>query len=166
MKAQALLLTCLLLPAMAHAEVGIGGSIRSGESDIYLPIDLGSLRIEPFIGWTRYHSENGFGGYTSEYRDFGVGVFGHGTLSDNIQLIGGARAVYVRYAGFGDQTGYRIEPTLGAEYFLTPRFSVALENFYSYQKLKGDVQISPGVSQSSETETQGTASRIIARLMF
>jgi hypothetical protein len=153
-----------LFPAVSFADVGVGASVQGGDATIYVPFGVGeNLRVEPYISWIHHKQETDLGTLEYEYRTLGVGVFARGQVADSLSLLGGARAAYQTFEfAAGEEDGYRIEPTIGAEYFVTPRVSVAVEEYFYYQDLDGDNSF----GDEEEVRDTGTGNRIILRLMF
>lgn len=115
------LLICLFLfsvPAAA-AKVGLGASVKDGDSSIYVPIDISPrFRIEPYVRQYGYDSSIGPVGSVARDPGFGTslgtislsssstvdnydslslgtGVFGLTRLADNAAIYYGARVAYV-----------------------------------------------------------------------
>lgn len=138
--------------------MGIGGSIRSDDTAIYLPIEISpALRVEPFFQWSE--TETTPGG-TTETRQLGAGGFFRFDVYDHLQTYAGGRLSFVdmEFAGT-DVDGFRIEPTAGVEFWATPRFSLALEAFLYWQDLDGSNPAGAAV----ETESNGSSTRLLVR---
>ena len=168
MKTLALLAAALLMPALSQAaqpqgvKVGIGGSVRSDDTSIYVPIDVSPVfRVEPFFGLSKTDLTVGGASTSSESRTLGAGGFLRLDLHERIQTYFGGRLAYVEVdAGGSNLDGFSVEPTAGAEFYVTERVSVALEAFLYYQNLDG----SNGAGAAVEEENTGTDTRLLVRL--
>lgn len=138
--------------------MGLGGSLRSDDASIYLPIEISPLlRVEPFFQWSE--TEQTPGGST-EYRQLGAGGFFRFEVHDNLQTYAGGRLSFVDMEfGGGDLDGFAIEPTVGVEFWATPRFTLALEAYLYWMDLDG----SNGAGAALENESTGTDTRILLR---
>lgn len=180
-----LLIVILAASGAVAATVGVGVSVRSGDTSIYVPVDTGnSIRIEPFVRAYKSSSNTRYSSFSSDYEDsyiyYGVGIFGKSSINDNSNTYYGARIAYTAseyessdsdgYSSKSDLSGYEIAPTLGLEYYITEKFSVGAEAEWYYAKLDGDRKsISPfsGVSTSDEErESTGTNTRVLVRFFF
>ena len=168
MKRLTLLAAALLMPALTQAapppqdvKVGIGGSVRSDDAAIYLPIELSpAFRLEPFFAWSETETTTGGASFNSESRFLGAGGFFRMAVHERVQTYVGGRLAYVEMeAGAMDVDGFSVEPTVGAEFFVTNRFSVALEAFLYRQELDGTNGGAP-----TETESTGSDTRLLVRL--
>jgi len=167
MKKLALFAAGLLMPALSQAaqpqgvKAGIGGSLRSDDALIYLPIEVGPVfRVEPFFGWSKMDLTVGGASTSSESRVLGAGGFFRLDLHERIQTYFGGRLAYVEVDnGGGDLDGFDIEPTVGAEFYVTERVSVALEAFLYYQNIDG----SNGGGAAVEQENTGSDTRLLVR---
>ena len=156
----------------AEVDAGVGISIESDDSTIYIPIDIGdSVRIEPGV---RY-SETEIGSQLkADVLDLSVGVFKLLPIRESIRLYFGGRLAYVQaeivenypddlFDSNTDEDGYRISPTLGFEYQVTERFSVGGEAEWFYLDMDRDGGLNaPGLDQKE----QGTETRILFRFKF
>ncbi len=156
----------------AEVDAGVGISIESDDSTIYIPIDIGdSVRIEPGV---RY-SETEIGSQLkADVLDLSVGVFKLLPIRESIRLYFGGRLAYVQaeleenhpeinFQSKSEDDGYRISPTLGFEYQVTERFSVGGEAEWFYLDMERDDDSNvPGVDQKE----QGTETRILFRFKF
>ena len=157
------------------ADVGIGVSIQSDDSLIYLPIDINKqIRLEPSIRYVKDEQEFGNGsGFEQESIELGIGVFGLASIGESIRAYYGGRLAYVNnefeqsnvfigggiFLTEGDSDGYRISPTLGFEYLINERLSIGAEAEYFFQDLEGD-------DNGTDRETSGTDTRLIVRFKF
>lgn len=165
MKELALVAAGMLLPAFSQAaeqgtRIGVGASIRSDDAAIYLPIDVSpSFRVEPYFLWSEQETTTGGTTTNFETRMLGAGGFFRLGLRDHLETYLGGRLAYVEQeSGFADVDGFSVEPTLGVEYFVTGRFSLALEAFLYRRELDGT---SAGLA--TETETTGNGTRLLVR---
>jgi hypothetical protein len=177
------------------ADAGLGVSLRSDDAWIYVPIDIGKVRLEPSVRYvdsesTSVSSDASFPFPFSETRttdarsfELSVGVFGLGNLLENVRVYYGARLAYidstqterirrqiassVTETTFDiDSDGYRVSPTLGFEYAFNRRFSIGAEAEWFYQDSDADLKQSNGDPSSGEGTQTGTASRVIVRFYF
>ena len=156
----------------AEIDAGVGISIESDDSTIYIPIDIGdSIRIEPGV---RY-SETEIGSQLkADVLDLSVGVFKLLPIRESIRLYFGGRLAYVQaeieqdysddvFDAKSEEDGYRISPTLGFEYQVTERFSVGGEAEWFYLDMDRD----DGLDVSGvEQKEQGTETRVLFRFKF
>lgn len=137
--------------------MGIGGSLRSGDSAVYLPIEISpAFRIEPFFAWSETDLTPGG---ALESRQLGAGGFFRFELHENLQTYAGGRLSFVEVeSGGADLDGFRVEPTIGVEFWATPRFTLALEAFLYREDLDGS---NGGVAV--ESESTGSDTRLLVR---
>jgi hypothetical protein len=169
MKNIALLAAGLLVPGLSTAaQVGIGGSVRSDDSAIYIPINVTpGFRLEPFFNWLDTETTSSGTTFSLEGRTLGVGGFFQMNLHERVQTYLGGRLGYFEAevsGGLGteDSEGFSIEPTLGAEFFVTDRFSVALEAFLYHRETDADSSF----AGSEESESTGTDTRLLVRFFL
>jgi hypothetical protein len=138
--------------------MGLGGSIRSDDTAIYLPIEISpAFRVEPFYQWSETDSTPGS---STETRQLGAGGFFRFEVYDHLQTYAGGRLSFVEMEfGGGDLDGFSIEPTVGIEFWATQRFSLALEAFLYWQDLDGN----NGAGAAVENEASGSSTRLLVR---
>lgn len=138
--------------------MGLGGSLRSGDAAIYLPIEISPLlRIEPFFQWSETEITPG---PATESRQLGAGAFFRFDVHDNLQTYAGGRLSFVDLeTGGGDLDGFAVEPTVGVEFWATPRVTLALEAYLYWLDLDG----SNGAGAAVENESTGSDTRILLR---
>lgn len=159
-KQLALSIALLTTSGMASAEgtkVGLGVSVKSDDTKIYLPIDVSqSIRIEPSIEYIKVDSNGDY-----DLIEFSVGVFGLAPVSSDIGIYYGARIGYLDFDsdGAGDVDGYSFSPTIGLEYWVNERFSIAAEAEWSYVNLDGD-------NGFSDTKSNSTDTNLLVRYFF
>lgn len=175
MKKLALLALLALVPAVANAApgnpytsqsaqqrdgvfMGLGGSLRSDDASIYLPIEISPmLRVEPFFQWSETDLPSGV---SAESRQLGAGGFFRFDLHDHLQTYAGGRLSFVDVeSGGADLDGFALEPTVGVEFWATSRFSLALEAYLYWRDLDG----SDGAGNAVESESTGSNTRILLR---
>jgi hypothetical protein len=172
-------------------DVGLGVSINSFDTAVYLPIRFAKgLILEPFISYNsgnikskpiEYGYSNSF---ESSRLDIGMGLFKAQDIIEKVNVYYGLRLSYIKaksddyYNGYvtsstnTDVSGYKIAPTLGFNYSLTPDFLVGLEAewFYSYAdgKEKRYYENPENYIEVSDTEykDQGTNTRVFVRYFF
>lgn len=138
--------------------MGIGASIRDGDPSIYLPIEISpAFRVEPFFAWSEV--DTGAGGST-ESRQAGAGGFFRFDLHEQLQTYAGGRLAFVEMEDPAQELdGFRIEPTVGVEFWATRRFTLALEAFLYLEDLDG----STAGGLAVERESTGTDTRLLVR---
>jgi hypothetical protein len=164
----------------AAAEVGLGVSIRSNDSTIYVPIEIGdSFRIEPLLRYARSKSESTTSGFRleSDSRTYsiGTGLFALTSLGESITLYYGGRLSYMSQRASGtslemgpfgpsyltirsEADGFSVAPTVGLEYHLAKFFSIAGEAALTHTDIDGDDNL--------ESKTTSTTSNIVFRYRF
>jgi hypothetical protein len=174
MKKLAFCAVAMLVPALSQAvEMGIGASARSDDATIYLPINLNpGLRVEPFFSFGESETSSPTSTVSIESRELGVGVFARFEAADRIQPYFGGRLSYVETettlsftapivtSSTSDLDGFRLEPALGVEFFVTPNVAVGLEAFLFIESLDGT-----NAGASYEDESNGTGTRLLLRIM-
>ena len=164
-----LLLTAALalLPAMAHADVGVGASLRDRDSAIYVPIEsTPELRVEPYFAWSD-DDRSGGGTLSVETLTVGIGLFRKLEIRDRTQVYLGGRLGFMQFkakdSALADQQaeGYALEPTLGIEYRVVDQIAVAFEALLYYRETNNEAGNSEFDSRST-----GTANRILLRAYF
>lgn len=166
--------------AAAQTDAGIGVSIQSDDSLIYVPIDFNQkFRLEPSLRYFKEesHFQNGLD-LDSSSLELGVGLFGLTGVGERLRIYYGGRLAYVRsefrstqifasdLLGFEtfttqqDADGYRVSPTLGFEFLINDRLSIGGEAEYFYQDLEVE-RFGRNQLQSSGTDT-----RLIVRFKF
>jgi hypothetical protein len=177
-------LLCVSGSALA-ADFGLGVSIRSNDSTIYVPIDVSkSFRIEPMLRYQNSKSESSVFGAGSPYTvaataeltswNVGVGVFGVTQVAESANVYYGGRIGYISadyetsYAGTAPpgvsflpskdkSDGFFLAPTIGVEYRFSDHFSIGGEAALIYTKVDGD---------QYTDESTSTSTNIIFRYMF
>ncbi len=192
-------LCAVLLAAAASqvsaADVGIGVSVQSDDSWIYVPIDFGSsFRLEPSIRYRDASSKSvSYDEFlnstitltadsdTTTY-ELGVGLFGLKQIGDSLRVYYGGRIAYIdakqelRFTtdfGIGDEQreevetdGYRISPTLGFEYLFNEHFSIGAEAEWFYEDTESDRRVTDDPPSNADAEVTGTDTRLIVRFRF
>ena len=148
--AAALASLALVLPAAAQERrtLGIGASINpeaalSPTIEIYVPINLGKLRLEPSIGifTTDAESRNAISDVT-----LGIGGFYVMPLAASADMYAGGR-LKLNFASWDDgvnddsDTDFLLAGALGGEYYLVPQLSLGVEaqlGFYQRGDVSGD----------------------------
>ncbi len=142
----------LAVPAAAQEQrrtLGIGASINPDASfsptvEIYVPINLGQLRLEPSIGiFTQ--DRDGPGNDTSDVT-LGIGAFYVMPLAAQADMYVGGR-LKLNFASVDDgvnddsDTDLTVAAALGGEYYLVPQLSLGLEaqlGLYQRGDVSGD----------------------------
>jgi opacity protein-like surface antigen len=165
------------------ADFGIGVSVKSEDGAIYVPVQFAEkFRLEPSV---RYGSSEDTSKYssatvTTDSRtwELGLGAFGLTKVSEAARIYYGARVSYfdgkttsrtvTRTGSGGYETtldGFGFAPTLGVEFVFANHFSLGGEAAYVFQETDSETV---GISSptNSESEDQGTQTRLIFRYMF
>jgi hypothetical protein len=163
--------------AALAADFGIGVSIQSDDSIIYVPIDVNKqFRLEPSLRYLKDEQSFGATEIEQESIELGLGLFGLAPIGESIRVYYGGRLAYVKndfeqtnligggviFLSAGDSDGYRISPTLGFEYLINERLSIGAEAEYFFQDLEGD----SSNPVDADSETSGTDTRLIVRFKF
>ncbi len=165
----------LAMPAHA-AEVGLGVAVFENSGTVFVPIDIGSLRIEPYF--TNSHLRNSDSGgqiNRSQHTTLGVGAMGLWPLGDNMRFLGGSRLGHVRVRyhyennlgtpSDSSAAGLVLAPLVGFEYMVTKKFAVGIEASYYYARLKGHSDTYYGRVDTKQTDA-GTSTAITLRFFF
>ena len=157
------------------AEWGVGVSARSNDMSVYFPIKASAtIRLEPYV--SVYRDENNEGGYTntSEYLNFGVGVFTVSNIKETTQFYYGARVGYFTFESEskndfelskteGDK--YSLAPAFGFEYFVTENISLGGEAAWQYVETSAEVTRG-GRKSDWDATSSGTSTRLILRYFY
>lgn len=186
-KAAALALATLGLPSLCSAqEIGLGMSLRQGDTAIYLPVKTShGLLIEGFLNYDHSNQSSqvlsasgpdGSQSFSMRSLVLGVGIFWMRPITGNTYAYLGPRLGYTTLRsstsgplGTGDTTnhGYTVSPTLGIEYCPIKHFSIGGEIGYRYTKLDSSSTYSGfSGSGSSSSANDGTVTSIIMRYYF
>jgi len=173
-----------IAPGVLAAKYGIGMSARSGETEIYLPIDITSqFRLEPSIQYSQNKSSvSSSGSDIVDDRDSKVttymltlGAFYQYHVHNAVTIYSGIRAGYFEsdstFNSLGSETslkgdGYSVAPTLGIEYWFIDSFSIAGEVGYVFNKSEFQDNITAFDTYQFDNESQTTMSRLILRYFF
>ena len=168
---------------VCHAgDVGIGVSLKSNDSAIYVPWKLSPhLMLEGRVEYQQFSNEFGaIQGGTVEFKtatySLGAGVFGLSQLSDSTHLYVGGRLSYLSQkqdqgsfpSGFeleSRQHGWSMAPTLGVEYFPIKQLSLGAEVGLAYTKLNGTTS-GGGLDSANNRSSTATVSALIVRYYF
>ena len=185
-----ILIVILAASGAVAATVGLGVSAKSGDTSIYIPVDINnSIRIEPFVQSRKSssdykHYDAGFPSGSSDSKSsssyYGVGIFGKSSINENSNTYYGARFAYLTgkfesksdsHNYESDYSGYDIAPTLGFEYYITEKFSVGAEAEWYYEKTDGEIKSISSfggvvLTSDEEQESTGTYTRILVRFFF
>lgn len=178
------------------ADVGIGASVQSNDSWIYVPIDINSkLRLEPSLRFIDAESQSrtedsSFGlPITTTVKSDGttyelaLGIFGLVPIAESARLYYGGRIAYIDseseihihqlFGNFEEQSvqktssdGYRLSPTLGFEYLFNEHFSIGGEAEWFYQDVDSTRDQTDVASIEGGSKSSGTDTRLIVRFRF
>ncbi len=142
--------------------VGLGVGINEGLS-IFVPIDFGSFRLEPQLGFRMMSSESGNVDRSSTTLILGTGIFAEGAEVANTVIYYGGRLGIVQNsekvetpAGETDEStlDFFLGPAVGVEYFFSDRFSLGGEAQLIFTMF-GEEDDEDDTS-ASQLQTQGT----------
>lgn len=149
-------------PTLNAGNLGLGVSIKPGETAVYLPIKVSEFyKVEPFIRYSKNSSElissPDSENVDKSARAIGVGLFQSKEMGQNADLYYGLRASFTKvkerwqykssYTG-GDTTkiiinktrdserGFILSPTVGVAYSFTRQFVLAFEAQLNFGKYK------------------------------
>jgi hypothetical protein len=161
------------------ADAGIGVSVQSDDSMIYVPIDFNqNFRIEPSFRYYHTKVTQPLVKVKQESRELGLGIFGLLPIHESVRIYYGGRLAYVDAEISYDydasvffppdftqeSDGYRISPTLGFEYLINKYVSVGAEAEWFYLDVDGKSN-DPG-DTGQEQQSHGTDSRLVVRFRF
>lgn len=185
-----LLFALAFVPALHADNVGLGVSIKSSQTTVYLPIKIREFyRIEPFINYYKNSKESklrqasGSRNNDNSSYEAGIGLFKSNKLRQNTNLYYGLRASYTKYSYEEDSTfsssgrstySYSSErlilsPTVGVEHSFTQQFVLAFEAEVYFGKLKGKNRSNLQYyfnDSDDEQELSGSNTRVILRYFF
>jgi hypothetical protein len=164
----------------AAPQIGLGVGLTSGATDpnlgylLFVPVQMGNFRIEPFLGWNRADTDA-----TGKDSDFtiGVGAFFVQPVATQLQLYAGGR-LGSRWnshkdAAFGAAGTFKTErrDTLlalaaGGEYLPIPRVALGAEFQVGYLSV-GDTKTTNAAGQSVEGgggSASATQATVFARI--
>lgn len=174
----------LLTSNVFAAKYGIGMSARSGETDIYLPIDITSqVRLEPSIQYSRseqnYSTDTAISSENSQKTYMlSLGMFYQFRAHDSVTIYSGLRAGYFKTTSKSKTSGdfisdssfegdgYSIVPTLGVEYWFAQSFSITGEAGYAFSEADYEDSGATIGTYKSDIETQATVTRLVLRYFF
>lgn len=163
-------------------QIGLGAGLTAGTSTpnqgylLYVPIQLGQIRVEPFLGWTR--SDTDAAGKDSDVT-LGIGAFFVQPVASQIQLYAGARLgsqwLSHKDANYGlagtVKTSSRntlLAAAAGGEYLPIPRVAVGAElqvGYLSIGDTKRTVAGNPTVEGGGGSGT-GTQATVFVRVFL
>jgi hypothetical protein len=114
----------------APGRIGIGGAIGTSGllPALYLPIDVGSVRVEGEVGYVKASTRDSS---LSDTR-IGIGIFGIGPTSPSVRAYGGVRVQYLRLESSRTSEGVRGAAVLGGEWAATPAVAFGVEGQLGY----------------------------------
>jgi hypothetical protein len=164
---------------------GMDFSLLLPPSKIMVPISMGSLKLEPEVGWMRYSTTVKDNVAKTETKNstsnikFGCGVFAVKPLK-KVEIYYGGRVGIVLASSSStepssvdpqksieystSQTHWYLGPCLGGEYFITDNFSFGGEGQLIYSKIGDPTSKIDGKEDKKVTET--SSSLIDTRYMF
>ena len=161
------------------ADVGLGLSVRSNDTAIYVPIGINEkFFVEPYVRQLHQTIDLKTVAVSakSDTLMLGIGGFYVKPLADSFHLYFGGRIAYLKQeadsvviTGFFPQTatksttrvdGFRVSPTLGIEYAFNDHLSIAGEAEYFFQDTDANRDDTPDQSAN------GTDTRLLIRFRF
>jgi hypothetical protein len=161
-------------PTAAAVEVGLGASLFSGGEGsgygygISVPIRFANITIEPDISFSDWKNDttssvpSNTSTYESRYFTLESGFYWRRQIVPSVEAYVGGRLGYTRRENSAtypfapgsnytrETSGYYLGPTIGAEYFFNPHFSVGLDASILYLSTSQDYT---GTSVSTEDDT-------------
>jgi len=154
------------------ADFGLGVTVDSGRA-IYFPIRFEDrFVLEPY--YEEVTIDTGLEGIDTSnmLSEYGLGLFALTPIRDKVRTYLGLRVGFVSQEFTDDsgptsqkQDGTRIAPTLGAEFQVTPRLSVAGEADWSVLEIDGELKDS-GFTFDIDQDISESRTRIVVRYMF
>lgn len=156
---------------------GVGVGLGSKVNSIYYPMRFGKLMVEPMYYYynneTTYQGMNDFSEQNTGVA-FGVGVFTLDSIIDDSKVEGywglriGYATVYASRKSANesiqdDEFGILFEPTVGAQYFLSPRFSISTDASFVVYTGSVDLISNGQIDSYSDHDFSGTQARVIFR---
>lgn len=162
---QASVITVLSLatPLAAAVEVGLGVTINNsyqygtGGYGIAMPLRFGNFTIEPEVSYYRSSSDSSYqssptNNFEYENTQFNLesGFYWHQQVIPSVETYVGGRVGYTKtdYSYtypvspgnnyIGDESGFYLGPTVGAEYFFNKHFSIGLDVSALFDSRSGD----------------------------
>ena len=168
--------------ACRAGDVGIGVSLKSNDSAVYVPWKLSPyLMLEGRLEYQRGSDETtnpglGSTAFRRTTYSLGAGLFGQRQLGDATRLYAGGRLSYLDEkqeqgpyspgVDFEDRShGWAVAPTVGVEYFPIKQLSLGAEVGVSYAKLNGTASMGGPDARTSASSTS-TVSALIVRYYF
>lgn len=159
------LLSVMNTPSFA-AQFGIGAAVDD-DTALYFPIRTEHYIIEPFFSY--YDEENG--SYTFESDSYGIGIFRVAPATDKISLYFGGRLGRTTYEdsdpdfGTSSVEGTLISPVVGAQYSISPDFTIAIE--HRIEIFSGDEEQPTSTTiLNLDNEYTNSESALLARIFF
>ena len=163
-------------------QIGLGVGLTAGPSTpdqgylLYVPVQIGQLRVEPFLGWSR--SDTDFTGKDSDVT-IGVGAFFVQPVASQIQLYAGGRLgsqwVSHQPPNYGVpgsvKTSSRntlLAVAAGGEYLPIPRVAVGAELQMGYMSV-GDTKAvvsGGGTTEAGGGSGSGTQATVFVRVFL
>jgi hypothetical protein len=165
--------TLFTAPVFAgDAKVGIGIGATEKGSEIYVPIKVpmasDHILIEPFIANSMDKVKvDGTTTLDTKGNELGVGLFYGKAMSDNVDLLLGARMAFVReetktaVATTQKLDGFSFAPTIGVEYNINKHIAVGGYVDYAYTKTEDK----PATTKT-ETESFKTGTNLFVKCYF
>ncbi len=184
------LMAILLLSVMpdqvtaAEFKGGLGIGIEDTSFQIYVPMSLDKIVIEPNFVWFERDSDENSPTTINESNfmrfELGLGLFHRVAVTTDTFFYYGGRMGYIEEEskfGFGSTfssvsdeklDGYFIAPTIGFEYFLASNVSLGANVAWHYAKLEGSnvTNLSPGGVTKEEITEREKDTRTSAILRF
>lgn len=161
---------------------GLGVSVKSGDTTVFLPYKLANLLLEPYLRYRSVTDDDQYSERDLEYWSAGIGLFDYRKTAETIHLYYGIRVSYAERnidyyyppppsssspANYYDESleGYELSPTAGFSYRILPDFYLDGELEWFYQNLDGKID-DDGELIDGKYKTHGTNTRVIFRYYF
>jgi hypothetical protein len=166
-------LVLLALLAITHTTAlaaGMGTNLNGDNTTLMFPVRTGSIILEPFLSYSKLDGDT-VDSVTSN--TFGIGIFSPSELTDDISFYWGFKIAIGMteiedFGLFGPETieidETIIAPTLGAEYFMTPRVSLAVE--HSINIISSETSLEDSDSESADDDVTVSENSAILRIYF
>lgn len=151
------IITLLSAANLQAAEFGLGATLNSDASTIYIPINITKeFRLEPFIMSYKQNQDETSYQDANNYRmnQYGLGLFKVKEAANNTNIFMGARIAYFSGDNGGKFNGYTLAPVIGFEYFPVKNFSLGADAAWEYSHItSNDYYSDEYITKSYRTKT-------------